>query len=114
MQDKQKVTFYLPERLHQQLKIRSAIDGDSMSDLAEKAISFYLAHADIVESSGIGHTHQTYNCPSCSQIVVIRDGELLAIGGSRNHTLPVNPVKVSAKSVSSKSDSADEELISVG
>jgi hypothetical protein len=40
---------------------------------------------------------------------VIRDGELLAIGGSRNHTLPVNPVKVG-----SKSDSSDEELISVG
>jgi hypothetical protein len=106
MQDKQKVTFYLPERLHQQLKIRSAIDGDSMSDLAEKAISFYLAHADIVESSGIGHTHQIYNCPSCSQTVVIRDGELLAIGGSRTQTLPIK--------VGSKSDSPDEELVSVG
>jgi hypothetical protein len=104
MQDKQKVTFYLPERLHQQLKIRSAIDGDSMSDLAEKAISFYLAHADIVESSGIGHTHQTYNCPSCSQTVVIRDGELLAIGGNRIHALPVTV---------GKADSPDEELVSV-
>jgi len=106
MQDKQKVTFYLPERLHQQLKIRSAIDGDSMSDLAEKAISFYLAHADIVESSGIGHIHQTYNCPSCSQTVVIRDGELLAVGGSRTQISPVT--------VGSKSDSPDEELVSVG
>jgi hypothetical protein len=105
MQDKQKVTFYLPERLHQQLKIRSAIDGDSMSDLAEKAISFYLAHADIVESSGIGHTHQTYNCPSCSQTVVIRNGDLLAIGGNRTQTLPVT--------VSVKADNADEELIPV-
>lgn len=104
MQDKQKVTFYLPERLHQQLKIRSAIDGDSMSDLADKAISFYLAHADIVESSGVGHTHQTYNCPSCSQTVVIRDGELLAIGGNRIQTLPVTV---------SKADSPDEELVSI-
>ncbi|PZV11971.1 MAG: hypothetical protein DCF20_18635 [Pseudanabaena sp.] len=104
MQDKQKVTFYLHERLHQQLKIRSAIDGDSMSDLADKAISFYLAHADIVESSGVGHTHQTYNCPSCSQTVVIREGELLAIGGNRSQTLPVTV---------SKADSPDEELVSI-
>jgi hypothetical protein len=113
MQDKQKVTFYLPERLHQQLKIRSAIDGDSMSDLAEKAISFYLAHADIVESSGIGHTHQTYNCPSCSQTVVLRDGELLAIGGSRTQPSPVSVSSKSGSKASSKSDSTDEELVSV-
>jgi hypothetical protein len=105
MQDKQKVTFYLPERLHQQLKIRSAIDRDSMSDLAERAITFYLAHADIVESSGVGHTHQTYNCPSCSQTVVIRDGELLAISGNRTQSLPVTV---------SKADSPDEEqLVSI-
>jgi hypothetical protein len=104
MQDKQKVTFYLPEQLHQQLKIRSAIDGDSMSDLAQKAINFYLAHPDIVESSGIGHTHQTYNCPSCSQTVVIRDGDLIAVGGKRTQVLPVTV---------GKADSQDEELISV-
>jgi hypothetical protein len=75
-----------------------------MSELAEKAISFYLAHADIVESSGIGHTHQTYNCPSCSQTVVIRDGERLAIGGNRNQTLPVTVVK---------DDSTVVELVSI-
>jgi hypothetical protein len=105
MQDKQKVTFYLPERLHQQLKIRSAIDGDSMSVLAEKAISFFLAHPDAVESSGIGHTHQTYNCPSCSQTVVIRDGELLAVGGNRTQAIPITV---------GKADSPDEELVSIG
>lgn len=105
MQDKQKVTLYLPERLHQQIKIRSAIDGDSMSDIAQKAISFYLSHSDIVESSGIGHTHQTYGCPSCSQTVVIRDGELLAVGGKRTQLLPITAV--------GKADSQDEELISV-
>lgn len=104
MQDKQKVTFHLPQHLHQQLKIRSAIDGDSMSELADRAISFFLAHADVIESAGVGHTHQTYNCPSCAQTVVIRDGELLAIGGNRSQTLSVAVVKV---------DSPDEELVSV-
>ncbi len=104
MQDKQKVTFHLPQHLHQQLKIRSAIDGDSMSDLADRAISFFLAHPDVVESAGVGHTHQTYSCPSCAQTVVIRDGELLAIGSCRSQTLPVTVVKA---------DSPDEELASV-
>lgn len=105
MQDKQKVTFHLPEQLHQQLKIRSAIDGSSMSHLAERAIGFYLAHADIVEASGVGHTHQTYNCPSCSQTVVVRDGELLAVGGSR--------VQKSLSVTINKVDSSGEELIAI-
>jgi hypothetical protein len=82
MQDKQKVTLYLSADLHKQLKIRSAIDQAPMSDLAERAIAFYLSHAEIVEASGIGHTHQVYNCPECSQAVVVRNGELFAIGGS--------------------------------
>jgi hypothetical protein len=110
MQDKQKVTqkvtFHLPEKLHQQLKIRSAIDGETMSELANKAINFYLAHPDIVESSGIGHTHQTYNCPSCSQTVVISEGELLAVGGSRSQSIPIT--------VGRKADSHDEGLLPIG
>jgi len=67
--------------------------------------AFFLAHADVVESRGVGHTHQTYNCPSCSQTVVVRDGELLAIMGSRSQTLPVTVVVTA--------DSPDEELVSV-
>ncbi|MEE3716511.1 hypothetical protein V2H45_07120 [Tumidithrix elongata RA019] len=102
MQDKQKVTLYLSADLHRQLKIRSAIDQEPMSDLAERAISFYLSHAEIVEASGIGHTHQVYNCPECSQAVVVRSGELLAIGGSHNCT---------TKTEADKADSQDEELV---
>jgi predicted methyltransferase len=84
MQDKQKVTLYLSADLHRQLKIRSAIDQEPMSELAEKAISFYLSHAEIVERAGIGHTHQVYNCPACEQTLVIKEGELLAVGGNRS------------------------------
>ena len=104
MQDKQKVTFYLPESLHKDLRIKSAVNGDSMSELAQRAISFYLAHSDIVESSGVGHTHQIYNCPSCSQTVVIREGELLAIGGNRSSVITVT---------TSKSDSHGEGLLPI-
>ncbi len=96
MQEKQKVTLYLPSDLYRQLKIRAAIDQEPMSDLAQKAISFYLSHAEVVETAGVGHIHQVFNCPECTQSVVFREGELIAIGSSH-----------SANSINIK----DEELV---
>ncbi len=81
MEDKQKVTLYLPPQLHRQLKIRSAVDADSMSNIVEKAVEFYLNHSEVVD--GIerhGLTHQIYNCPECEHPVVLRDGEMVALG----------------------------------
>ena len=49
MEDKQKVTLYLPQQLHRQLKIRSAVDADSMSNIVEKAVQFYLDRSDVVD-----------------------------------------------------------------
>jgi hypothetical protein len=51
----QKVTLYLPPEVHKQLKIRSAIDQEAMSSLAEHAISFYLSNPETIENikSGI-------------------------------------------------------------
>jgi plasmid stability protein len=82
MQDKQKVTLYLPPELHRQLKIRAAVSSEAMSALAEKALIFYLSHPEVVEhfEEGHGHTHQVYNCPECSTSVVVRDSELVALG----------------------------------
>jgi hypothetical protein len=81
MEDKQKVTLYLPPQLHRQLKIRSAVDADSMSNIVEKAVEFYLNHSEVVEGVEIhGSTHQIYNCPECEHPVVIRDGEMVALG----------------------------------
>ncbi|AFY74671.1 hypothetical protein Syn7502_02720 [Synechococcus sp. PCC 7502] len=82
MQDKQKVTLYLSSDLRHQLKIRAAIDQDPMSDLAEKAISFYLSYPDVVESAGVGHTHQVYSCPECTQSLVFKSGELISLTGN--------------------------------
>jgi hypothetical protein len=39
MQDKQKITLYLPPELHRQLKIKSAMELEPMSVIAEKALS---------------------------------------------------------------------------
>ena len=81
MEDKQKVTLYLPPQLHRQLKIRSAVDAESMSNIVEKAVEFYLNHSDVVDGVELhGSTHQVYNCPECEHPVVIRDGEMVALG----------------------------------
>ena len=80
MQDKQKVTLYLPSSLHRQLKIRAAVDAEPMSVLAERAICFYLSHSEVVErSENHGLTHQIYHCPACETPSVLRDGEMQSI-----------------------------------
>ena len=82
MQAKQKVTFYLTPEIHRRLKIRSAVDSEPMSELAEKAIGFYLTHPEMVEEVETihGRTHQLYACPECATTVVVKDGEIVAIG----------------------------------
>ncbi|QLE54672.1 hypothetical protein [Nostoc sp. TCL26-01] len=83
MQAKQKVTLYLSPELHKKLKIRSAVDSEPMSELAERALVFYLTNSDLVEEledSAYGRTHRVYSCPSCDSSLVLRDGELVALG----------------------------------
>ena len=82
MQDKQKVTLYLPPGVHRQLKIKAAIDDASMSGLVEKALSFYLQHPETVEeieANGHGRTHQVHICPECDAALVVRDGKLASL-----------------------------------
>ncbi len=81
MQDKQKVTLYLPPGLHRQLKIRAAVDSEPMSTLVQKAVIFYLAHPEVVEEMEASHgrNHQVYNCPECTSSVIVKDGELVAL-----------------------------------
>ncbi|MEA5582969.1 hypothetical protein VB620_16670 [Nodularia harveyana UHCC-0300] len=82
MQTKQKVTLYLSPELHKKLKIRSAIDSEPMSELAERALVFYLANSELVEeveASAYGRTHRIYSCPECESSLVLRDGELIAM-----------------------------------
>ncbi len=81
MQDKQKVTLYLPPELHRQLKIRAALDSETMTDIAQRAIVFYLSHPEVVESHGSvhGQSHRVYSCPDCTSPVVVRDGEMVSL-----------------------------------
>lgn len=82
MQDKQKVTLYLPPELHRQLKIQAAVDAESMSALVEKAIDFYLNNSQIVEevlAERHGRTYQVHTCPECSTPMVLREGEMISL-----------------------------------
>ena len=82
MQNKQKVTLYIPPDLHRKLKIRAAIDVESMSALVEKAVSFYIHHSDKVENveaSVQGKTHQIHLCPECDAAMVMREGEMVSL-----------------------------------
>lgn len=81
MQDKQKVTLYIPPGLHRQLKIRAAIESDSMSAVVEKAISFYLEHPEKVEEveADYGRTHQVHICPECDAAMVLRESRMVSL-----------------------------------
>jgi hypothetical protein len=84
MQDKQKVTLYLPPQMHRRLKIKSVVDEESMSALVEKAIQFYLQYpeavAEIEAASGQrGQTHRVHTCPDCGSALIQRDNELMSL-----------------------------------
>ncbi len=120
MQDQRKaskVTLYLSSDLHRQLKIRSAVDGSAMSAIAQRALEFYLSHADVVDecSTVSGHTHQIYSCPSCEESMVMRQGELLPVQAAVGSSLPgefvgVQPDRV-ADALPPESNEAANELV---
>jgi hypothetical protein len=82
MQTKQKVTLYLSPEIHRKLKIRSAIDSEPMSELAERALDFYLANSELVEEveASYGRTHRVYTCPNCESSLFLREGDLVGLG----------------------------------
>jgi len=82
--EKTKVTLYLSPDTHRQLKVLSAIEATTMYALAEKAISFYLAHPDIVEHQGYGHTHRLHTCPQCAEKLVFHNGTLVSVVSSHD------------------------------
>ncbi|MEL6326850.1 MAG: hypothetical protein AAFQ61_08095, partial [Cyanobacteria bacterium J06626_23] len=75
-----KVTLYLPDDLHRQLKVRSALEREPMSALAQKALNFYLAHSEVVESfRTYGQTYRVYSCPECEAALTLQSEGLSAV-----------------------------------
>ena len=110
MPDKQKVTLYLPPGLHRQLKIRAAVEAESMSAMVERAIAFYLNHPDWVEEQAAtqDNTYQVHDCPECNSSLVIKEGEAISL----KHQPTVVSDSLAAdsvpKAVASHSDSPGE------
>jgi len=84
MKDKRKVTLYLPPEIHRQLKVKAAVDEESMSDVVQRVVSLYLKYPDKVEeleAQRHGRAYQVHSCPQCSSSLVIKDNELKVLGG---------------------------------
>jgi hypothetical protein len=84
MEDKQKatlqkVTLYLSPELHRRLKVQAAVEVESMSAIAERAVTFYLTNPEVVEAGSYGQSHRVYSCPACATPTVLRDGDLVAL-----------------------------------
>jgi hypothetical protein len=115
MQDKHKVTLYLPPELHRQLKIRSAVELEPMSTLAERAIVFYLEHPEVVDEveMSYGQTHQLYSCPECASSLVVRQGELVPVSERPSILSEDDASATAASDQPSASNQKDEELVSL-
>lgn len=112
MQDKQKITLYVSPSLHRQLKIRSAIDSESMSAVVEKAISFYLHNPEVVEEARenlYGKTHQVHICPECDAALVLKEGEMVSLKNQPS-VIEEFPLEIGEK-VSNQSESQDQEKL---
>jgi len=111
MQDKQKVTLYLPPGLHRQLKIRAAVDSESMSGMVERAIVFYLRHPEVVEEveASYGNSHRVYACPECSSSVVLQDGEMVSLKHQPSILAEDIPVEKVREEVGSPTGTQGEE-----
>ncbi len=99
MQHKQKVTLYLPPKLHRKLKIKAAVDAEAMSSIAEKALIFYLDNPEIVDEveTAHGRAHRVYACPECSSSLLMREGDLVPMsdqpGVLAEEELPVQSIQ---------------------
>ena len=113
MQSKQKVTLYIPPELHRKLKIKAAVDVESMSALVEKAIAFYMQFPETVEevkSSVHGKTHQVHLCPECDAPMIMRNGEMVSL--TNQNDLVKDDISLEVSSQTSSSKPNEEELVS--
>lgn len=114
MQSKQKITLYIPPELHRKLKIKAAVDVESMSALVEKAIAFYMQFPDKVDeikSSVHGKTHQIHMCPDCDSPMVMRNGEMVSLSNRAVTVEDSIPLEVANQGSNSEKPN-EEELVS--
>ena len=114
MQNKQKLTLYIPPELHRKLKIKAAVESDPMSSIAERAIVFYLNNSELVDEveASYGQAHRVYSCPDCSSSIILKEGELTSLREQpsilSDDELPVGSVR---EMESSTAQSGEEKLV---
>ncbi|BBD54775.1 MULTISPECIES: hypothetical protein [Planktothrix] len=114
MQNKQKVTLYIPPELHRKLKIKAAVESEPMSSIAERAIVFYLNNSELVDEveASYGQAHRVYSCPDCSSSIILKEGELTSLREQpsilSDDELPVGSVR---EMESSTAQSGEEKLV---
>ncbi len=114
MQSKQKVTLYIPPELHRQLKIKAAIDTESMSALVEKAIAFYMQHpekVDEIETFSHGKNHQVHFCPECDTAVIIKEGKMVSLSKQAGAIAKEISLDVRSQVDNSDKSHGEEELV---
>ena len=99
MQEKQKVTLYIPPELHRRLKIQAAVASKPMSAIVERAVAVYLENPEALDrlNASYGRTHQVHACPECNSSLVVKDGELASLKSQptvlAEEELPVKSLK---------------------
>lgn len=113
MQEKQKVTLYLSSELYKKLRIRSAVDGEAMSDIAQRAIEFLLAHPEVVEEFAVPHgqSHRVYACPACTTPLTLRDGEMVSLSNQSGVIDDESLLLEKVQKVDKTDQQGEEELV---
>lgn len=113
--DKQKVTLYLSPVLHRQIKIRAAVDAESMSAVVERAISFYMEHPELVAeaeaTATVGKSYRVYDCPECESALVLRQERLQSLRGQAGAIAEELSAREVEQAVGSQTGSQDETLV---
>lgn len=114
MQEKQKVTLYIPPELHRRLKIQAAVASKPMSAIVERAVVLYLDNPEALDrlDASYGRTHQIHVCPECDSSLVVKGGELASLKGQPT-VLPEEdlPVKRVKSLDASTAQPGEEELV---
>ncbi|MDJ0713074.1 MAG: hypothetical protein QNJ54_02490 [Prochloraceae cyanobacterium] len=109
MQQKHKVTLYLPPGLHRQLKIKAAVEDKSMSAMVEKALDFYLQNPEKIEQEqNRNKTYQIHKCPECEAAMVMEEGQMVSLK-NRKKAVSEDFAREVAEKVETKANSQGEE-----
>ncbi len=99
--------------MHRQLKVRAALDTETMTEIAQRAIVFYLSHPDIVDRHDElhGQVHRVYSCPDCTAPVVVKNGEMVSLSKQAGVVVEEGLLVGKSQQASSANSQGEGELV---